>query len=264
MQIGDSHESITRDASARREAMVGQIRQLVERLNVAPGAAIPPAAIEVDTVRISPEARQAMNSLAATGQTAGGASPGQVIGAIRAVLLASNPEASAAATARLAELVRNIVTTFPARTTTTLRGYPVDDHAAYLVRALLSPPPGGAPEPPAIAALVRSLFAGQAEGDAPPEAALQRAALAIFLAATRTAADAAAPSPIPAPGAEAQTQPRDLPAALLGHLAQPGGRKPAPGTRRRRPGDDSPPDPEDDAESGEEGSPRQKPDSDSA
>ena len=234
MQISDSHESVTRDASARREAMVGQLRQLVERLNVAPGAAVPPAAVEVDTVRISPEARRAMNSLSAPGQPPGGASPGQVIAAIRAVLLAASPDAAAAATARLAELVRTIVTTFPARTATSLRGYPIDDHAANLVRALLPPAGGAAPEAPAIAAFVRSLFAGHAGADAPPEAALQRAALAIFLASTRAAYDSA-PDAAALPDLALPAAPRELPAALLGHLAQvTPGRRDDPVRRRER------------------------------
>src|SRR5690606_32362083 len=127
MHIGDSNEAAARDVTARREAMVGQLRQLVDKLNVAPGPAIPPAAVLADTVRISPEARQAMNSLASTGKPRGGASPAQVIAAIRAVLLATSPAATTVATSRLAELVRNIVTTFPVRAATNLRGYPIDD-----------------------------------------------------------------------------------------------------------------------------------------
>ncbi len=245
MQIGDTQEAATRDVAARREAMVGQLRQLVDRLNVAPAGAIPPAAIQADTVRISPEARQAMNSLAGAGQASGGASPNQVIAAIRNVLLAATPQASAAATTRLAELVRNIVSTFPVRGAASLRGYPIDDRAADLVRALLPPAPGGAaPEPPAIASLVRSLFAGHGGAEAPPEAALQRAALAIFLAATRTAAEPVA-TPLSQPAAEQQAAPREFPAALLGHLAPPGEpRRTRPAFRRR--GDDDRP--EDDGE----------------
>lgn len=236
MHIGDSQEALARDVTARREAMVGQLRQLVERLNVAPGHAIPPAAVGVDTVRISPEARQAMNSLAGAGQPGGGASPAQVIAAIRAVLLASTPEASVAATARLAELVRNIVHTFPARTAATLRGYPIDDRAADLVRAMLLPSTRSAPEPATIAALVLSLFAGKAADGAPPEATLQRAALAIFLAATRTSAEEA---PAARPSTEAALLPREFPPALLGHLAQPGPQRRVESVRRRHREDDS-------------------------
>lgn len=220
MQIGDLHESVTRDATARREAMVGQIRQMVERLNVAPPGAIPPAAAQADTVRISPEARQAMNSLAGAAHGSGGASPGQVIAAIRAVLVAGTPESAALAAARLGELVRNIVATFPARSSGPLQGYPIDDRAADLVRALLPAAGQSSPPPATVAAMVRALFVGQAENDAPPEATPQRAALAIFLAATRVAAEGAPPGTSPA-FAETQARTGDLPAALLGHLVPP-------------------------------------------
>jgi hypothetical protein len=116
--------------------------------------------------------------------------------------------------------LRSIVATFPIRVTTRLQGYPIDDRAAELVRALL--PQGGQPppQPAAVAALVRALFAGQGDADAPPEATLQRAALAIFLASARIAGEVAA-QPMPAPLAEAQARAGEFPPALMGHLVPP-------------------------------------------
>ncbi|HMO55046.1 MAG TPA: hypothetical protein PJ994_11120, partial [Tepidiformaceae bacterium] len=81
MHIGEFHESASRDVTARREAAVTELRQLADRLSAAPGNAIPPAAPLPDSVRISPEARAAMNSLIA-GPPATSASPADVIAAL--------------------------------------------------------------------------------------------------------------------------------------------------------------------------------------
>lgn len=223
MQLGEFSERIARDVAGRREAMVGELRQMVERLNAAPAGATPPAAATADSVRISAEARAAMNGLLPAPGEGRGVSPGQLIAAMRAVLTAGTPGAKAAAVESLGHLVRTLAANFPARNTSPFRGFPIDDQAAALVRVLAIPRPNEPPDVAAVVAMVRGLFIAGPDG-APPEAALQRAALAIFLAAARMESTL---NPAAVPAAHyPQPAPAEFPAALLGHLVRPPGRRP--------------------------------------
>lgn len=239
MQISEFPERVARETLGRREAMVGELRQLVERLNTAPAGAVPPAAATADSVRISAEARAAMNGLSAQGEGRG-VSPGQLIAALRAVLTAGTPAARAAAVESLGHLVRTLAANFPARMTGTFRGFPIDDQAAALVRLLAIPQPGRPPDAASVVALVRSLFVAVPDG--PPEAALQRAALAIFLAAARMEVGTNPSATLVTP----EGVPAEFPAALLGHLVRP------PGRRSRRENEDHRHDP-DEADADEPG-----------
>lgn len=202
--------------------------RIAARLAIGPDGATAPAVLQADAVRISAEARALLRGGA---QTAGGQGPlpAEVIGALRAVLMAVSPAEARAAVEQLRALLRRVPGEPPGPAGSG------DRHGRLMRLADLAMAATAAGRAARAAGLVRALTAPQPNDAASADLLLERAAAALYLAAGRVARDGSDSGPGVAQVAGGK--PGELPAALLSLAGAPGrGRRASNQRWRSKPG----------------------------
>lgn len=229
VRINEFEDTVAREFFARRETLVAEASRVARGLAAGPDGATPPAVAQVDTVRISAEARAVLNALTGPpGKSLPG--PDAIMAAIRQILEAGTARDVLEGVLGLAGLVGRLGES-PGGPGPRWRDATFFERlAAAAIRGLEQA--GVNPTPVAVArvgALIRALVGeAQAAGGGP---GLERSALALYLAATRGPAAARMAGDPGARGAAATRGEGQLPAALHS-LA--GGGAPAGPTRTRR------------------------------
>ncbi len=220
MRIEHAGDAANRAAGGWQEAASVEAGRIARRIAIGPDGATAPAVIQADTVRISAEARAVAPGALHAG-AGGPPAPGDVIGAVRAVLMAGTPAEVRGAVERLGAVLRrstpmgkDILSEPPGRL---LRV------AAMSVAAVEVACGGSASRVMRAANLVRALAAPLPGEVLAGERLLERAGAALYLAAGWRAMEGDATWPAVMPAAAGETG--ELPAALLSLAGAPGHRR---------------------------------------
>lgn len=242
MRIEHAGESVAGGFWGRQETASVEAARIAGRLAMGPDGATAPAVLQADTVRISAEARAVLQR-AAHEAGRGAPLPGEVIAAVRAVVMADSAVEVRTAVERLGAVLRRARVAPPGPTRDGVQAARLLRLASVSAAAMEASRGGSATWSMRAASLVRALTAPQPGEAIAGERLLERAGAALYLAAGRLAVEAAGTEPLMAQVTPVKAG--ELPAALLSLAGAPErgrrrfGRRERDHVRRaRRSGDD--------------------------